>query len=147
MSDENRIDPNHLSRRAFLRVLGVALAAVGLVFLVIGIGSFFVSFGTFEPPRYFWCVFVGMPLLAVGLGICQYAFLGSVARFVAGEAAPVGKDTFNYMAEGTQEGVRTVARAVGEGLASAGVACPRCRHVNGAGAKFCSNCGAALTAS
>ena len=28
------------------------------------------------------------------------------------------KDTFNYLAEGTQEGLTTLARAVGEGLFS-----------------------------
>jgi hypothetical protein len=63
----------------------------------------------------------------------------------------VQKDTFNYLAEGTQGGVRTVARAVGQGLAAgmrgdgqAGRHCPRCSQGNDADAKFCKGCGAAL---
>src|SRR2546430_14071609 len=98
MSEEERIDPHHLSRRALLRIAGVALAALGLLFIAVGVAIFFSSMGTFEPPRYFWCIFLGMPLLAVGLGLCQFAFLGSWSRFVAGESAPVQKDTFNYLA-------------------------------------------------
>jgi hypothetical protein len=146
MSDEERIDPNHLRRRAQLRLVGVGLAIVGLLFTACGMVSFFSSFVTLEPPRYFWCAFVGLPVLFAGLAICQFAFLGSVSRFVAGESAPVQKDTFNYLAQGTQEGVRTIAKAVGEGLAATGVPCPNCRHTNEAAAKFCSNCGAALAA-
>lgn len=146
MSDEERIDPHHLQRRMQLRVAGVAVATLGLLFTAVGVVSFFSAFGTFEPPRYFWCTFVGLPLLGVGLAICQVAFFGAFARFMAGEGAPVGKDTFNYMAQGTQEGVRTMARAVGEGLGTARVECPRCRHRNEAGAKFCNNCGGVLTA-
>src|SRR5262245_8761920 len=107
MSDEERIDPNHLRQRALLRFAGVGLAILGLLFTAFGMVSFFSSFGTFEPPRYFWCAFVGLPLLMVGLAICQFAFLGRMSRFVAGESAPVQKDTFNYLAHGAQEGVRT----------------------------------------
>jgi hypothetical protein len=83
----------------------------------------------------------------------MYAFLGSFTRYVFGETAPVQKDTFNYLAEGTQGGVRTVATAVGEGLAAgmrqggaAGSRCLRCHHYNDADAKFCKNCGTALVA-
>jgi hypothetical protein len=144
MTEEDRIDPHHRSRRALLRFLGVSLVVLGLLFTVCGVASFFTSFGTFEPPRYFWCAFVGLPLLAVGAAICQFAYFGSVFRFFAGESAPVAKDTFNYMAEGTQEGVRTVAKAIREGLSGQEVQCPRCQQANAATANFCSNCGAAL---
>jgi hypothetical protein len=101
MKDEDKLNPGHSSTRGVLRVVGPLLAVVGLIFTIAGIGSFFASFGTFEPPRYFWCAFVGLPLVALGVGISQYAFMGRVFRYVAGETAPVAKDTFNYMAEGT----------------------------------------------
>lgn len=150
MRDEERIDPHHLRRRSGLRVLGVTLAVLGLLFTATGFVSFFTAFGTFEPPRYFWCAFVGLPLLGVGLGICQFAFLGSFSRFVAGEAAPVQRDTFNYLAEGTQPGVRSLARAaaegISEGLARPAGTCPQCHQPTAPGAKFCSQCGAALPA-
>jgi len=67
------------------------------------------------------------------------------------------KDTFNYVADGTQGGVKTVASAAGQGLAegmrSAGgaggegkvlVRCHKCTGENDASAKFCDQCGAAL---
>ena len=127
------------------------MALVGLVFVVIGIGSFFASFGSFGPPRYFWCAFVGIPLLGVGVAICKFAFMGQVARYVANEVAPVGKDTFNYMAHGTRDGVRDLATAVGDGLRSSGFAdpsrivrCHKCNSDNDAVANFCSGCGSAL---
>jgi hypothetical protein len=151
MNEETNLDPNHTSTRRILRRLGPIVAGIGLLLTVIGIGSFFASFGSFGPPRYFWCAFLGMPLLFVGLVLCGFAFQGAIARYQAGEVAPVAKDAFNYMAEGTQEGVKTVATAVAEGIA-AGVAgprkadspCPRCSHSNDADAKFCKNCGAVL---
>jgi hypothetical protein len=153
--DRNEIGgQRHQEIRGVLRIVGPVVAVVGLVFIIIGMGSFFSSFGNFggEPPRNFWCVFVGAPLLMIGLGISKFAFLGAVGRYVAGEAAPVAKDTLDYLARGTGDSIKTVARAIGEGLSEArGEAAPptvpRCRQCNAANdadAKFCKNCGAML---
>ena len=89
---------------------------MGLLFIIVGVGNFFVSISGSEEPHYFWCIFVGMPLLFVGIVLCLFGFQGAIARYEAGEIAPVAKDTFNYLAEGTQEGVRTIAAAIGGGL-------------------------------
>src|SRR5262249_37824540 len=96
---EEEVNPGHATIRGILRVAGPVLAVVGLIFTITGVVSFFASIGTFEPPRYFWCVFVGLPLVASGVGITQYAFMGRMFRYVAGETAPVTKDTFNYLAK------------------------------------------------
>ena len=85
----------------------------------VGFGSFFASFGSFEPPRYFWCAFVGMPLLFVGTAMCMYGYLGAFYRYVAGESAPVAKDVVNYMGENIQPGVKAVAKAATEGIIEA----------------------------
>ena len=146
MSEESKIDPRHSVSRKVLRTAGPIIVGIGLLFMVIGFGNFFLSFGSFEPPRYFWCAFVGMPLLFVGSAMCMHGFLGSFARYISAEAAPVQKDTFNYLAEGTKEGVKTIASAIGQGP-SAGKAvgvCHQCNHSNDADAKFCKNCGAPL---
>lgn len=50
-----QIDPEHSQTRDSLRLVGPAVVVVGMIFAAIGIGSFFSSFGGFEPPRYFWC--------------------------------------------------------------------------------------------
>lgn len=146
MSEKSKIDPQHSSTRRLLRTLGPILAGIGLLLSIVGMVDFFSSFGSFEPPHYFWCVILGLPVLFLGIVMCQVAFLGTVARYVSAEAAPVQKDTFNYLAEGTKAGVKTVAQAVGEGLAAANgvVHCPKCNQGNDADAKFCKDCGASL---
>jgi hypothetical protein len=93
--------------------------------------------------------------MGVGGALCKFAFLGAVSRYVAGETAPVAKDTFNYLADGTKDGVRDIAGAIGQGL-SAGLGtaaggtekivlrCHKCNHTNDADARFCDQCGAPL---
>ena len=116
MNENELQSPRHNTIRTLLRIGGPVVAGLGLVFMIVGIGSFFASFGSFGPPRYFWCAFVGMPLLFVGLGACLFGYLGAIHRFVAGETAPVAKDTFNYLGEGIQPGVKSIAKAVTEGV-------------------------------
>jgi hypothetical protein len=74
------------------------------------------SAGSFGIPDYFWLAFVGMPLMFVGSVMSMYGFMGAVARFMAGEAAPVAADTVNYMAEETKGAVETVAKAAAKGV-------------------------------
>jgi len=150
MSDK-RIDPGHNSLRNALRVIGPVMALTGLVFLIVGLADFFRAFGGMEPPRLFWCAFLGILLVPVGGMLTSYGYLGRVMRYVAEETAPVGKDTFNYLAEGTREGVQAVAGAIGQGLredrpagSPATVRCSGCNGVLPADARFCSQCGQPL---
>ncbi|MGJ8654788.1 MAG: SHOCT domain-containing protein [Opitutaceae bacterium] len=115
----NRINPNHSSQRDLLRVVGPVILLIGGCFVAVGLISFFSAFGGHGAPKYFWCAFVGMPLSFVGLTICKFAYMGKVARYTAGELAPVGKDTFNYMAAETTEGVADVSEAFFEGKSRA----------------------------
>ena len=79
--------------------------------------------------------------------ITQYAFLGAIYRFVAGEAAPVAKDTFNYMATGTTDGVRDIASAIKQGFTGGAMTCPACGCNHDIDAKFCDNCGQPIASS
>ena len=108
--------PKHKETRTFLRVAGAMVAGVGLVFLIIGMASFFSAFGGSGSPRLFWCCFIGMPLLFVGGVMCMFGFMGAVARYTAAEQVPVATDAITDLAEGTQGAVKTVARAVAEGV-------------------------------
>ena len=111
--------PKHKGTRSFLRITGLVVASVGLIFLIIGMASFFSAFGGGGSPRLFWCCFVGMPLLFVGGVMCVFGFRGSVARYTAAEQVPVATDAINDLAEGTQGAVKTVARAAAEGVKEA----------------------------
>ena len=64
--DEKQIDPGYRSVQRVLLTVGPILAAIGLILMVMGLASFFMAFGGSEPPRYFWCAFIGMPLLFGG---------------------------------------------------------------------------------
>lgn len=151
----NSLDPNQYSElRATLKSVGPAIAGIGLLLMIVGMVSFFSAFGGFGPPRYFWCAFVGMPLLFVGIAISKFAYLGAITRYLAGEVAPVGKDVTNYMVAETKDSIRDVATAVGEGFASAGtlgtaqrVRCHKCNADNDVSANFCDGCGAPLAKS
>jgi hypothetical protein len=152
MNQETKIDPKPTGARLVLRTLGPVLAGLGLVLVIVGVGGFFSTVGTFTGPPATWPVFLGIPLLFAGVVLCMMGFMEAFFRHFYAEAAPVQKGTFSYLAEGTKEGVRTVATAVGEGLAAglrrdgqAGRRCPRCELGNDADAKFCKGCGMALT--
>ena len=119
MNEDRLQSPHHSGIRGVLRIGGPLVAGIGLLFMIVGFGSFFASFGSFEPPRYFWCAFVGMPLLFIGTAMCMYGYLGSFYRFVAGESAPVAKDVVNYMGENIQPGVKAVTKAATEGVIEA----------------------------
>ena len=113
----NRLQtPAHSKARSFLRVAGLLIAAIGLIFLIIGMISFFSAFGGHGSPKLFWCCFVAVPLLFVGGVMCMFGFMGAVSRYAAAEQVPVATDAANDMAEGSQGAVKTVARAVAEGF-------------------------------
>ena len=109
-------NPKHARTRSILRKVGMLIAGVGLTFLIIGMASFFMAFGGGGPPRLFWCCFVGMPLLFVGGVMCMFGFMGAVARYAAAEHVPVATDAMSDLANGTQESVKTVARAAAAGV-------------------------------
>lgn len=142
---------NHNSTRTALRLLGPLLALAGITLIIIGTASLFMSAGTFEEPHFFWCAFVGMPILFVGAVLSGFGYMGVVARYQAAEMTSITRDTFNTLAQGTRQGMRDVAAAVRIGLDPAGtpsgaVACSRCRERNVADARFCRRCGAKLRA-
>ena len=87
-------------------------------------------------------------MLGIGTMLLKLGYMGAVARYIAGETAPVAGDTINYLADETHGSMRKIAGAIGEGLrgtaAVATVACPACGHGNDADARFCDQCGAKM---
>lgn len=139
--------------RDLARIVGPSLVVVGGLFSVIGLISFFSAF--YSPmsgmPQYFWCVFIGFPLIAFGAGVTKFAYLGSIARYIASETAPVQRDTFNFVAHGIRPGVKDLAEAIAQGLdvnrsdsiTTTGSVnyCSECGSPAAFSAKFCSQCG------
>lgn len=154
---DDSIDPGHTQVRAILRVVGPLLLIIAAIIGFIGLADFFSTMGHLgQQPQKFHYIFIAMPLGFVGLALTSAGFAGAVARYQAQEIAPVGKDTFNYLAEGTQKGVATVAGAIAGGLRSAGtdvtaaamkVRCSKCNALSDETARFCSSCGEPLAKS
>jgi hypothetical protein len=108
--------PKHRAARAFLRVAGPVVAVGGLVFLIVGMASFFSAFGGGGPPRLFWCCFVGMPLLFVGGVMSMFGFMGAITRYTAAEQVPVATEAIGDLVDGSQDAVKKLAGAVTEGI-------------------------------
>ena len=155
MREDNRIDPQHQGPRNFLRVVGPLVFGVGAIFALVGLVDFFSAFGSMRrPPTKFWCLFVGMPLMAIGAAMTKFGYLGRIVRYMSQEVTPVGTDTFNCTVGETRGSIRDLARAVGEGLRSDEPAspatqarCRACNYENDADARFCSGCGSPLAQS
>ena len=115
IDDGSRIDPGHSNVRNVLRVVGPILLGLGILFFIAGAVSFFIAFGGMEAPKLIWAPFVGILFMGIGGPMTQFGYMGKVARYAAGEMAPVAKDTFNYVATESKEGITAVASAIGEG--------------------------------
>jgi double zinc ribbon protein len=145
--------------RSGLRIGGAIVAASGLILIIVGFASFFSGFGSvgpssMAPPKHFWMLFAGMPLLFVGVAMLGWGFVGTTTRYAAGEVSPTVKDTLGYVGIGAK---RAVCAKCGESNpvdakfcdhcgAALSISCPSCGHANAADSAFCSECGKPLTA-
>ena len=154
------INPDGRVQRKGLRTVGIILLVLGGGLVLLGFGSFFTAFGSHEMPKLFPCLFIGFPLVAAGIFCLKVGYMGVAARYVAGEIAPVAKDTVNYMSEGTSDSLGKFVATVSRGLAEAAgdgedrpeppgstktvVRCTKCNTENDVAAKFCDECGTPL---
>jgi len=141
--------PDHSSQRRALRLIGGVMLVAGIPFMLVGLINFFGAFGGSGSADLFWCVLVGLLLISYGARLLKLGYLGSIARYVASEAAPVAAETTDYLAANTTGAVRTVTRAVASGLRegmAGALTCAACGAGNDGGARFCNQCGAHLAA-
>src|ERR1051325_3987273 len=87
--------PAQATIRTGLRVAGPIIFLLGLLCVLVATVELFTA--GMEPPRHFWLAFIGIPLMFVGGVLSMYGFMGAVARFAAGEAAPVATDAVKYV--------------------------------------------------
>ena len=79
-----------------LRIGGAILAPTGLVLLVIGVMSIVRATG-FSEPKHAWLMFIGIPMLGIGLMMLMVGFIGPTTRYVAGEVGPTARDSLRYV--------------------------------------------------
>ena len=122
--------------KLLLRVIGFTLLGAGIILSVIG----FVNFGNFETDL-FTLTFIGLPCVAVGVGLLAFSFMQSISRFVKNEQAPV----LNEFAKDISPAVQTFAKAVKDGLTdNKPNFCSNCGQGVTPEDKFCPNCGKQL---
>ncbi|MBQ7226485.1 MAG: hypothetical protein IJX02_07820 [Clostridia bacterium] len=63
-----------MKKEIILRTVGIILAVCGLVLNIVGTVDFFENIGTKNSPELFWCCFVGIPMLAIGLMAVMLSF-------------------------------------------------------------------------
>lgn len=99
----------HAANRSLLRGLGLLMVVTGGLFALVGFVDFFAGFGAHRAPTKFWCLFVGMPLVGVGVSLLKMGYLGAVTRYVAAETVPVARDSAVEVAEGLRPTIRDIA--------------------------------------
>jgi ribosomal protein L40E len=137
------IDKNHQEKRKVFRIIGPIVLGIGLLLIVSSILSF-LSAEMGQPPK-IGLFFLGMPFMFVGSILTNLGYMGSMARYQAAEIAPVAKDTINYMVDGTQDSIKTIAKSMNQGMNQENdKLCPTCHMTNDHDAKFCKDCGQIL---
>lgn len=137
---KNNLEQNPRLKKK-LRIAGIIMISLGLLFMLISIIDFFIALGSFNRPNLFWLFFLAMPLIFAGSICLKFGYMGAVARYTSSELSPVAKDTINYMVDGTKD---TIVGAIKEVREEKPNICPSCHKKNNNEAKFCDNCGQSL---
>lgn len=126
----------HRTVKTALKIVGGILLVLGVILAAVGLIDFFASVGTMEMPTRFWCCFIGLPISFSGLVCLLWGFRREIAQYAKNEVTPVAGEAIVDLTPAAAD----LARAVH----TADTACLRCGTRNAAGAKFCNGCGAPL---
>ena len=139
---------NQSAARSLFRVLGPLSMLVALVLMGWAIIDFLSVFNSDDfdaQPTKFWMFFLALPFFVAGGAMIQAGFLGTAARYAAGETMPVVKDSAAYLTDG--QGLLGVGRTIDDRSAHPEATGPYCRGCgvrNDAEARFCDGCGQSL---
>lgn len=120
-----------MKAKKILKIVGILLLLGGVTLTGIGLVDFFSSMADGERPSLFWCAFLGLPMLGIGLGFTAFAFRREISNYVMSETAPV----LNNASEQLAPALRNVSKAVNNGVICS------CGEINDENAKFCAACG------
>lgn len=134
-----QIDKNAEKTKRKLKVIGFPTLIIGILCAVIAFVNFFVSIGSISKPSLFFLFFIGFPFIFVGSNCLRMAYMDKVARYTAGQAAPVAKDSVNYMIDGTKDSITSVIKDIRDDKKEK--ECFKCGTLNDYDAKFCKKCG------
>ena len=129
----------HEKTKLTFKIVGLCLLVLGIIFTAVGFISFFSAMSSFDPPKYFWCAFLGLPLLGLGGMLTMFGFKSEMSRYIKNESIPV----INEASEELSPAIKSVASTVKESLDTKEILCS-CGKENDADSKYCSACGKPL---
>ena len=121
--------------KIIFRCIGLSMLIIGLTLAIIG----FANFGNFES-NLFFLSFLGLPCLAVGIGLTVFSFQQNIARFVKNEHATI----VNELSEDISPAIKNYTSAFKEGIQEGDAIVCICGNRNRKEDKFCSSCGKTL---
>ena len=136
--NENNLE-KHKKTKKTLKIVGIIMLVVGAGLTITGLVSFFSAMGTSNPPKLFWCAFVGFILLGIGGSITALGFQKEMKRYIKNESVPI----FNEMGQEIKTGVTAMTQTINDTISDKKIIC-RCGEENEQGSKFCSKCGSPL---
>ena len=147
-NEQDELEKKHLGThgktKKRLRTIGFICTSIGGLLSLIGFIDFFAAFGGSGMPTLFFLIFLGFPLLGVGIVCLKMGYMREVGTYVASQAAPVAKNVANYMMEGTRDSFSKTVSSVVSSIKGDQVVCPKCKTTQDEDAKFCDNCGNVL---
>lgn len=139
-NNENERKIKHEKTKKKLKIIGPCVLGAGLIFAIVGFVDFFKAFNSSDMtgPKLFWCLFIGFPMIAIGLMITVIGFNREMARYMKNEKVPV----VNEMGEEITPAVKAVASAVKS--TEEKPRCPYCGAETEKDSMFCPECGKQL---
>lgn len=134
-------DNNHENIKRKLRIAGFILLAVGAVFAIIGFVDFFSVFTSGGGmPRLFWMLFLGLPMVGVGIMLLSLGYKREISKYFKNESVPV----INEAADELTPAIKSIKRALKDDEPQKDEITCKCGARNPAGMRFCGQCGKPL---
>ena len=126
------MDKHEETRKKFQKI-GKILLPIGAICFIIGIIDFAVAFNNVEPPKLFFVLFFGIPLMGIGGSMLTFGYRREIMKYHKDEVMPVFK-----------ESAYDVRDFVNVAFKSDDKVC-KCGATYKEEDSFCSNCGTSLT--
>ena len=135
-------EQQHNKTKKKLRLIGAILVIIGIAFVVTGFIDFSLCFVSTTVPTLFFLIFIGAPMIFVGIALLGLGFKKEITTYVKNEAVPVINEAADDLKPAVKSGVGAVKESINDDPHT--ITCPRCGERNPAGHKFCAECGGSL---
>ena len=133
----NELNEKHEQAKKKIKIIAFFCIFIGLVLTIIGFVDFFTSVANNTMPSLFFMLFIGFPLLGIGISLLAFGFRKEIMRYNKNESVPI----INEASDEISPTINNIAKAFKN---TSNVTCPFCHEANDKDSKFCKNCGHSL---